>query len=286
MNREELVRQIFRKKSYLCVGLDPDPAKMPEFFFDYKMPLFEFNKAIIEATHDLAVSFKPNFAFYESMGLKGMKSLKQTLVFLKKCYPEILVIADAKRGDIGNTSAMYAREMFVTYNCDAVTINPYMGFDCVEPFLQYRDKWVILTALTSNPGAFDFQFFDGMNGRKLYEEVLYTSKKWASSNNLMFVAGATKAVMFEEIRKIVPDYFLLVPGVGQQGGNLEEVSRAGFNSDCGLLVNASRSILYASDGTDFAEKARDEDKRMQNFMRKFLKEHIDPVKLSEAEKMH
>ena len=254
MNRTQLFEQIKKKQSFLCVGLDSDIKKIPSFLLDTSDPLFYFNQLIIDATAPYAVAYKPNLAFYESNGLEGWNSLEKTVHYIREKYPDIFLIADAKRGDIGNTSALYARTFFETYNFDAVTIAPYMGEDSVTPFLGYPDKWVILLALTSNKGAFDFQFMTE-NGEKLFEKVLRTSQKWANAENMMYVVGATKAEELGGIRKIVPDHFLLVPGVGAQGGSLSEVAKYGMNGQCGLLVNSSRAILYASSEKDFAEKA-------------------------------
>jgi len=255
MNKSQLFEQIQKKQSFLCVGLDSDIQKIPSFLLDTSDPVFYFNQKIIDATAPYTVAYKPNLAFYESNGLDGWNSLEKTVHYIRERYPDIFIIADAKRGDIGNTSAMYARTFFETYNFDAVTIAPYMGEDSVTPFLGYKDKWVILLALTSNKGAFDFQFIQDQSGEKLFEKVLRTSQKWAGADNMMYVVGATKAEELEGIRRIVPDHFLLVPGVGAQGGSLSEVARFGMNDQCGLLVNSSRAILYASSESNFAEKA-------------------------------
>jgi orotidine-5'-phosphate decarboxylase len=255
MNRIELFEQIKKKQSFLCVGLDSDIQKIPSFLLDTSDPQFYFNQKIIDATAAYTVAYKPNLAFYESNGLEGWNSLEKTVHYIRERYPEIFIIADAKRGDIGNTSALYARTFFETYNFDAVTIAPYMGEDSVAPFLGYKDKWVILLALTSNKGAIDFQYITDTNGDKLFQKVLRTSQNWAGPENMMYVVGATKAEELEGIRQIVPEHFLLVPGVGAQGGSLAEVSKYGMNHQCGLLVNSSRAILYASSGLDFAEKA-------------------------------
>jgi orotidine-5'-phosphate decarboxylase len=239
MDQQQLFENIRQKRSFLCVGLDSEKEKIPSFLLKYKDPVFEFNKKIIEATHKYAVAYKPNVAFYESMGSVGWLSLEATVRYIKKNYPEIFVIADAKRGDIGNTSKMYAKAFFETMNFDAVTVAPYMGEDSVAPFYSYKDKWVILLALTSNKGADDFQYHDE-DGIKLFERVLTISQKWGSVNSLMFVVGATRSDMIKKIRRIVPEHFLLVPGVGAQGGDLAEVAKYGLNSRCGLLVNSSR----------------------------------------------
>lgn len=257
MNKFQLFEQIKKKQSFLCVGLDTDIQKIPSFLLDTSDPQFYFNQKIIDATAPYAVAYKPNLAFYESNGLVGWNSLEKTVHYIRERYPDIFLIADAKRGDIGNTSALYARTFFEKFNFDAVTIAPYMGEDSVTPFLGYPDKWVILLALTSNKGAFDFQFMTDGDGEKLFEKVLRTSQKWANDGNMMYVVGATKAEELKGIRKIVPEHFLLVPGVGAQGGNLREVAEYGMNDQCGLLVNSSRAILYASIGLDFAEKARE-----------------------------
>jgi orotidine-5'-phosphate decarboxylase len=272
MNKSQLFEQIKQKQSFLCVGLDSDIQKIPEFLKDTSDPIFYFNQKIIDATAPYTVAYKPNLAFYESNGLEGWNSLEKTVQYLRDRYPEIFIIADAKRGDIGNTSAMYARTFFETYHFDAVTIAPYMGEDSVTPFLGYSGKWVILLALTSNKGAFDFQFVEDPQGEKLFEKVLRTSQKWANSENMMYVVGATKAEALEGIRKIVPEHFLLVPGVGAQGGSLSEVARYGMNQQCGLLVNSSRAILYASTAADFAEKAGEAALEVQLEMKNLLQD--------------
>ncbi len=278
MNREELFENIKRKQSFLCVGLDTDVNKIPEFLFDRDGealdPIFEFNKNIIDATADLCVAYKPNIAFYESLGLQGWDVLERTVEYIRTNYPDQFIIADAKRGDIGNTSAMYARTFFGSLDVDSVTVAPYMGEDSVTPFLseEYKDKWVTLLALTSNKGAFDFQFMeDKESGDRLFEKVLKTSLKWGNEDNMMYVVGATKAEMLSDIRKIIPNHFLLVPGVGAQGGSLAEVVKYGMNSQCGLLVNSSRAILYASNGEDYAKAARVEAQKVQQQMAEFLK---------------
>ncbi len=262
MNRQELVNNIKTKKSFLCVGLDTDLNKIPPHLLDTEDPIFEFNKAIIEATSDLAVAYKPNIAFYEMLGPQGWNSLKKTLDIIPD---NIFTIADAKRGDIGNTSGYYAKTFFDSYNFDSVTVAPYMGADSVTPFLEFKDKWVILLALTSNMGANDFQYFE-QDGEKLFERVLSKSSEWGNPENLMYVVGATRAEMLADVRKIIPDSFLLVPGVGAQGGSLSEVAKFGMNKDCGLLVNSSRGIIYASQGEDFAEVAREKAMEMQKDM--------------------
>jgi orotidine-5'-phosphate decarboxylase len=269
MTTETLINQIRLKKSFLCIGLDVDLEKIPQHLLTQEDPIFEFNKAIIDATHDLAVSYKPNTAFYEAYGIKGWVSLQKTIAYINKNYPEIFTIADAKRGDIGNTSSMYAKAFFEDLNFDSVTVAPYMGKDSVEPFLAFQDKHTIMLALTSNEGAFDFQTLN-VDGKELYKQVLETSKKWKNAQNLMYVVGATKAEYFTEIRKIVSDSFLLVPGVGAQGGSLAEVCKYGLNANVGLLINSSRGIIFASNGSDFAQKARAEALKMQQEMESIL----------------
>ena len=270
MNRSELVNQIKTKRSFLCVGLDTDLKKIPEHLLKEEDPIFAFNKAIIDATADYCVSYKPNLAFYEAFGVKGLISFEKTIKYLKENYPNHFIVADAKRVDIGNTSAMYARTFFEEYDVDSLTVAPYMGEDSVTPFLGYKDKWVILLALTSNKGSHDFQLTEDVNGERLFEKVLRTSQNWGNADNMMYVVGATQGRMFEDIRKIVPNHFLLVPGVGAQGGSLEEVCKYGMNKDCGLLVNSSRGIIYASKGEDFAEKAAKNAKELQQQMDKEL----------------
>ena len=279
MTTQQLIDQIKIKKSFLCVGLDVDLNKIPQHLLELEDPIFEFNKAIIDATHDLTVAYKPNTAFYEAYGIKGWISLQKTIQYINENHPEIFTIADAKRGDIGNTSSMYAKAFFEDLNFDSVTVAPYMGKDSVEPFLAFENKHTILLALTSNEGAFDFQTLNvgGARGeaersgvKELYQQVLETSKTWNNSENLMYVVGATKAEYFTEIRKIVPDSFLLVPGVGAQGGSLQEVCQYGMNANVGLLINSSRAIIYASKGPDFAEKAREEALKMQEEMEVIL----------------
>ena len=274
MTRQELIEQIKLKQSFLCVGLDTDLNKIPKHLLSDPDPVFAFNKAIIDATINFAVAYKPNLAFYEAMGISGLLSLKKTMEYLQKQSPSVLAIADAKRGDIGNTSQQYAKAFFDPegdFNFDALTIAPYMGEDSVTPFIGFEEKWVILLALTSNKGAFDFQFMEDGNGRHLFENVLETSKKWGTPENMMYVVGATKADMLEKIRTIVPDNFLLGPGVGAQGGSLQEVCRYGLNKDCGLIVNSSRGIIYASNDTDFAQRAGEEAQTLQQQMAKELK---------------
>ena len=271
MTRKELTEQIFTKKSFLCVGLDTDIKKIPQHLLDEDDPIFAFNKAIIDATAPYCVSYKPNLAFYEAAGVKGIVAFEKTVKYLKENYPTHFIIADAKRGDIGNTSAMYARTFFEEYNVDALTVAPYMGDDSIMPFLGYEGKWVVLLALTSNKGSYDFQLTEDKNGEKLFEKVLRKSQKWGDEDNLMFVVGATQGRMFEDVRRIAPRSFLLVPGVGAQGGSLEEVCRFGLTSDCGLLVNSSRGIIYASTDKDFAEVAAMKAKELQQQMEKELK---------------
>ena len=269
MTTQQLIEQIKIKKSFLTVGLDVDLNKIPKHLLAFEDPIFEFNKAIIDATHDLCVSYKPNTAFYEAYGIKGWFALQKTIHYINENYPEIFTIADAKRGDIGNTSSMYAKAFFEDLNFDSVTVAPYMGKDSVEPFLAFENKHTIMLALTSNEGAFDFQTLN-VDGKELYKQVLETSKTWKNAENLMYVVGATKAEYFTEIRKIVPNSFLLVPGVGAQGGSLSEVCKYGMNTNVGLLINSSRGIIYASNGTDFAEKAREEAMKIQQEMEQIL----------------
>lgn len=269
MNRTQLVTEIKRKKSFLCVGLDTDIAKIPAHLLNSEDPVFEFNKAIIDATKDFCVAYKPNIAFYECMGPKGWDSLEKTLAYIPS---DIFTIADAKRGDIGNTSSMYAKTFFERYNFNSVTVAPYMGEDSVTPFLEFHNKWVILLALTSNKGAMDFQMDTILSGERVFEKVLTQSQKWGTNENMMYVVGATRGELFTDVRKVAPDHFLLVPGVGAQGGSLEEVCKFGMNKDCGLLVNSSRNILYASYGIDFAEKAAVEAKAIQSDMEVLLKQ--------------
>lgn len=269
MTTQQLYSQIQKKKSFLCIGLDVDLNKIPQHLLNTEDPIFEFNKAIIDATHDLCVSYKPNTAFYEAYGLKGWQSLQKTINYINEKHPEIFTIADAKRGDIGNTSSMYAKAFFDDLQFDSVTVAPYMGKDSVEPFLAFENKHTIMLALTSNEGAFDFQT-KKVDDKELYKQVLETSKSWENSKNLMYVVGATKAEYFTEIRKIVPNSFLLVPGVGAQGGSLSEVCKYGMSENVGLLINSSRGIIYASNETDFAEKARVEALKLQNEMQTIL----------------
>jgi orotidine-5'-phosphate decarboxylase len=266
MTRAQLIEQIHLKKSFLCIGLDVDLDKIPKHLLEMEDPVFEFNKQLIDATHHLAVAYKPNTAFYESYGLKGWQSLEKTIRYLNLKYPEIFSIADAKRGDIGNTSTRYAEAFFNNLQFDSVTVAPYMGSDSVEPFLAFKDKFTILLALTSNKGGLDFQAQDVSEDRQLYQEVLKQSLTWKNKEQLMYVVGATKAAYFKSIREIVPDHFLLVPGVGAQGGNLQEVCKYGLNKDIGLLVNSSRGIIYASNGTDFAAAAQQKALELQKEM--------------------
>ena len=254
------------KKSFLCVGLDTDTKKIPQHLLNEEDPIFAFNKAIIDATAPYCVSYKPNLAFYEAFGIKGMMAFEKTINYLKENYPNHFIIADAKRGDIGNTSAMYARTFFEEYNIDALTVAPYMGEDSVTPFLGYQDKWVVLLALTSNKGSHDFQLTADTEGERLFEKVLRRSQEWGNDENMMYVVGATQGAMFADIRKLAPNHFLLVPGVGAQGGSLQEVCKYGITKDCGLLVNSSRGIIYASNGEDFAEAAAQKAKALQEEM--------------------
>jgi orotidine-5'-phosphate decarboxylase len=266
MNRQELIQQIKSKKSYLCVGLDSDITKIPQHLLLHEDPVFEFNKAIIDATKDLCVSYKINTAFYESNGLKGWQSMEKTLNYIPK---DIFTIADAKRGDIGNTSTQYAKAFFEAMNFDSITVAPYMGKDSVKPFLDFENKWTIVLGLTSNEGAFDFQYLKNEN-QELFKTVIQKVASWGTDENLMFVIGATKTTQLKEVRDLIPNHFLLVPGVGAQGGSLEEVSKIGMNADIGLLVNASRQIIFASNGEDFAEKAREEAMKLQIEMAGYL----------------
>ena len=265
MNKQQLIEQIQKKKSFLCVGLDTDINKIPQHLLDAEDPVFEFNKQIIDKTAEFAVAYKPNTAFYEVYGAKGWQSLEKTIQYIKANYPEIFIIADAKRGDIGNTSANYAKAFFNTLKVDALTVAPYMGKDSVEPFLGFEDKWVILLALTSNKGSQDFQYLN-VGERMLHQQVLQTATTWATSEQMMFVVGATHPEELGEIRKMLPDYFFLVPGVGAQGGDLQTVAKYGLSKDCGLLVNSSRGIIYASNGEDFAERAAEEAQKLQRQM--------------------
>ena len=278
MTRKNLIEQIRSKKTFLCVGLDPDLEKIPKHLLTDSDPIFAFNKAIIDATHQYCVSFKPNSAFYEAHGVKGFQSLVKTIDYIKTNYPNHFIIADAKRGDIGNTSAMYAKAFFSEMKSDAITVAPYMGSDSVKPFLTYKDKWVVLLALTSNEGAFDFQTssvedLSGPNGNgeiSLFQKVLEISKQWGTDENLMYVIGATKAIWLEKVREIIPNHFLLIPGVGAQGGSLAEVCKYGLTKDIGLLINSSRQIIYASTKEDFAERAAEEAAKTQKEMVQYL----------------
>lgn len=270
MNRQELINKIKDKESFLCVGLDPDVEKMPESFMG---DLFEFNKRIIDATAQYAVAFKPNLAFYECNGAKGYEAFEKTVEYIQQKYPGMFIIADAKRGDIGNTSKMYAQSFFQHLNIDAVTVAPYMGEDSITPFLGYKGKWVIILGLTSNKGSHDFQLTKDANGVPLYENVLRKTSEWGDPGNIMYVVGATQGRMFEEIRRIIPEHFLLVPGVGAQGGSLADVVRYGINKDCGLLVNSSRGIIHASKDEDFDKVAAIKAKEMQQEMSALLKEY-------------
>ena len=266
MNRQQLINEIFSKKTFLCVGLDTDINKNPEHLKKEEDPIFAFNKAIIDATAPYCVAYKPNLAFYECYGLKGMVAFEKTIKYLKENHPNHFIIADAKRGDIGNTSKMYAQTFFEEYNLDSVTVAPYMGEDSVKPFLEYDGKWVILLALTSNKGSHDFQLTEDQQGERLFEKVLKKSQEWGTTENLMYVVGATQGKMFEDIRRIAPNHFLLVPGVGAQGGSLQEVCKYGMTKDCGLLVNSSRGIIYAGKDKDFAEMAAQKAKELQQEM--------------------
>ena len=271
MNKQQLIDNIRRKQSFLCVGLDTDVKKIPDFLLDGHDPIFRFNKAIIDATADLCVAYKPNLAFYECLGVKGWQALEKTVKYIRQNYPDQFIIADAKRGDIGNTSAMYARSFFEDLQVDAVTVAPYMGEDSVTPFLGYDNTWVILLALTSNKGSHDFQLTEDAQGERLFEKVLRKSQEWAGDDRMMYVVGATQGRMFEDIRKVAPNHFLLVPGVGAQGGSLEEVCKYGMTKECGLIVNSSRGIIYAGKGHDFADAARLAAKEVQQQMAEQLK---------------
>ena len=270
MIRQQLIDNIRRKQSFLCVGLDTDLRKIPQHLLREDDPIFAFNKAIIDATAPYCVAYKPNLAFYECFGLKGWQAFEKTVRYLKTHYPDQFIIADAKRGDIGNTSAMYARCFFEELDIDALTVAPYMGEDSVTPFLQYSGKWVILLALTSNKGSHDFQLTADQQGERLFEKVLRTSQQWADEEQMMYVVGATQGKLFEDIRKIVPNHFLLVPGVGAQGGSLEEVCRYGMTPDCRLLVNSSRGIIYADSTEQFAEVAAAKARELQQQMASLL----------------
>lgn len=267
MNRDQLVTEIFRKKSFLCVGLDVDLNKIPEFLLKEEDPIFTFNKAIIDATAPYCVAYKPNLAFYEAYGLKGIAAFEKTIAYLKENYPEQFVIADAKRGDIGNTSKMYAKTFFGEYDVDALTVAPYMGEDSVVPFLDgYDGKWVILLSLTSNKGSFDFQLTEDNNGERLFEKVIKKSRQWGDDENMMYVVGATRGEMFTDIRKVAPTSFLLVPGVGAQGGSLQDVCKYGMTKDCGLIVNSSRGIIYADKTENFSQAAAESARKLQEEM--------------------
>ncbi len=266
MDKKQLFENIKAKNSFLCVGLDTDIKKIPQHLLKEEDPIFSFNKAIIDATAPYCIAYKPNLAFYESMGVKGWISFEKTIKYLNENYPNHFIIADAKRGDIGNTSAMYARTFFEEMNIDSVTVAPYMGEDSVSPFLTYPNKWVILLALTSNKGSHDFQLTADSNGERLFEKVLRQSQNWGNDENMMYVVGATQGKMFEDIRKVAPNHFLLVPGIGAQGGSLEEVCKYGMNSTCGLIVNSSRAIIYADSTENFAKVAAEKAKEVQQQM--------------------
>lgn len=274
MTRQELFDQIKKKNSYLCVGLDTDLDKIPKHLLKFPDPVFEFNKQIIDATHEFAVAYKPNIAFYEALGSKGWESLEKTLAYIPK---ECFTIADAKRGDIGNTSALYAKAFFEQMNFDSITVAPYMGEDSVKPFLDCKNKWVILLALTSNPGNADFQLQETRDGKYFYEEVIVTALRWATPDQLMYVIGATQVDKLATIRTIAPEHFLLVPGIGAQGGDLEAVSKAGMNLQCGLLVNSTRAIIYGSQKEDFADVARNEAMRIRNQMTEYLEKYLSAI---------
>lgn len=271
MNRSELFAQIKKKNSYLCVGLDTDITKIPAHLKNSADPIFEFNKQIIDATHEFCVAYKPNIAFYEALGAKGWESLAKTLEYIPK---ECFTIADAKRGDIGNTSSLYAKAFFEQMSFDSITVAPYMGEDSVKPFLEFKNKWVILLAHTSNPGSSDFQLIESKSGKRLYEEVITKSQQWGTPDQLMYVVGATRADKIDEIRKLAPEHFFLVPGIGAQGGDLAEVSKHGLNKQCGLLVNSTRAIIYASSDKDFAKVAASEARSVKEEMGKLLQQYL------------
>ena len=273
MNRQELVSQIKSKKSFLCVGLDVDLNKIPQHLLNEEDPIFAFNKAIVDATAPYCVAYKPNLAFYEAYGIKGLVAFQKTVEYIQQNYPEQFIIADAKRGDIGNTSAMYAKTFFEEYNVDALTVADYMGEDSVSPFLGYDGIWVIMLALTSNKGSNDFQFTADANGERLFEKVLRKGQEWGNADNMMYVVGATQGKMFEDIRKVAPEHFLLVPGVGAQGGSLEEVCKYGMTPECGLLVNSSRGIIYAGKDENFAASSAEAAKKLQQDMERELSQH-------------
>ena len=278
MTRQELIQNIFNKKSFLCVGLDVDLAKVPQHLLKEEDPIFAFNKQIIDATADYCVAYKPNLAFYEAYGVKGLAAFEKTVSYIQQNYPDQFIIADAKRGDIGNTSKMYAKTFFGEYKVDALTVAPYMGEDSIVPFLTYeaeKKPWVILLALTSNKGSFDFQQTTNQEGNRLFEQVIKKSQEWGTPDNLMYVVGATRGEMFKDIRKVAPEHFLLVPGVGAQGGSLEEVCRYGMTKDCGLLVNSSRGIIFADNTEKFAEVAGEKAKELQQQMEKELNKIIN-----------
>lgn len=266
MTREQLVEQIFKKKTFLCVGLDTDIRKLPTCLTNEEDPIFAFNKAIIDATAPYCVAYKPNLAFYESLGIKGMLAFEKTVKYLKASYPHHFIIADAKRGDIGNTSSMYARTFFEEYDIDSLTVAPYMGEDSIKPFLEYEGKWTIVLALTSNKGSQDFQLFENKNQERLFEKVLIKTQEWGNERNMMYVVGATQGAMFKDIRKLVPNHFLLVPGVGAQGGSLSEVCKYGIIKECGLLVNSSRGIIYADNTENYAKVAGEKAHEIQQEM--------------------
>lgn len=272
MNCQELFENIRRKKSFLCVGLDTDIRKIPTHLQGREDAIYTFNKAIIDATADLCIAYKPNLAFYESLGLEGWKAFEDTVRYIRTNYPDMLIIADAKRGDIGNTSEMYARSFFEHLDIHAVTVAPYMGEDSVKPFLNYENRWVIVLGLTSNKGSHDFQLTADANGERLFEKVLRVAQTWGTTDNMMFVVGATQGSLFEDIRRVAPNHFLLVPGVGAQGGSLSEVAKYGMNDNCGLIVNSSRQIIYADNSENFAEAARQQALNVQQEMEQILKE--------------
>lgn len=274
MNATRLYEEIRRKKSFLCIGLDTELEKIPMHLRNAELPLFEFNRQIVDATHDLAIAYKPNLAFYECYGAAGWQQFEMTVSYIREKYPDLFIIADAKRGDIGNTSRKYAGAFFSNLPCDAVTVAPYMGSDSVIPFLQFPDKWVIVLALTSNQGADDFQMISNTNHERLFETVLRKSAQWGNAGNMMYVIGATRASMLIKVREILPQHFLLIPGVGAQGGNLEEVAQYGMNDQCGIIVNSSRAIIYADDTEKFALVAREKAMELQQQMKRLLEQKL------------
>ena len=270
MDADHIFEQIIRKRSFLCIGLDPEISRLPENIMKHELPVFEFNRQIIDATHDVVIAYKPNLAFYEVLGAQGWQQFELTVEYIRRNHPEIMIIADAKRGDIGNTARKYAETFFSRFNCDAVTVAPYMGHDSVKPFLEFEGKWVILLAMTSNTGADDFQFLPVGDNDRLFEKIIRISSGWGTTGNMMYVAGGTRASLLVKVRAIIPDHFLLIPGIGAQGGDLTEVAQYGMNNRCGLIVNSSRAIIYADSTKHFAEVAREKALEVQEQMRKLL----------------